>query len=328
MLQNGTAVATVSVSSTDTIANFLSKLNSNGITSTITSDGTITINNSNGKYVKGTLADNLGITCNESTTTVVNGKTTTSTEAISVTTTISKTVAMEQTSCGLNDEQITVTSTKSIPSKNTTLHDLFTNKGGENDIGRYTVYVYDRSNNIIGTTGVNQNSTINDFVGLLKGYGVDVDYNENTGQFSISNTGYRFGVKDSSGNVNQSAINYFKKIGFYVSNQGAFGYTSSDLSIYHYTTQTITTTATGNTKLTEYGMMGSGVNYYVTLSNNKTITFTDEATTTIGDILKAFNENKITAHLNHDGQIVIGSSRDRVYITGINEEVQDCSLMF
>ena len=171
---------------------------------------------------------------------------------------------------------ITQTATATLNSR---LTDLGVKAG---DIG----ITVDSQEHIISIT---ENDTLSSFITKLQGIGVESSYNENTGVFSINlNDGE---IRDIDGTGIIDALNLV----------GQSGYESTFLETS--TSETIVTTATGDTKLSELGEINAG--NIVVNANDTSYTIAIDENTTLKDLVDSLRANGIDAKLTSDGVLTI-----------------------
>lgn len=136
----GTAIRTISVTGTDTIGSFFDDLKANGIDGTI-SNGVITLNSEQGRYITGALANSLGLDT-QTVTEVVN-------------TTQSSTIGIVHTDTVLADLTSTLGAIGAITGS------------GQN------ILIYDENRTCIGTiSNLTTSSTVEDMFNALKAWGI------------------------------------------------------------------------------------------------------------------------------------------------------------
>ena len=177
-----------------------------------------------------------------------------------------------------------------------TLNSRLTNLGVKaGDIG----ITVDSQEHIISIT---ENDTLSSFITKLQGIGVESSYNENTGVFSINlNDGE---IRDIDGTGIIDALNLV----------GQSGYESTFLETS--TSETIVTTATGDTKLSELGEINAG--NIVVNANDTSYTIAIDENTTLKDLVDSLRANGIDAELTSDGVLTIRDAEiEDIGATGI-----------
>ena len=138
---------------------------------------------------------------------------------------------------------------------------------------------------------ITENDTISTFIEKLQNIGVKASYNEKTGIFSVdvSATAIDEGNTDIVKALHLGGVNE--------------GYTSKDLTTEK--TDTIYSAATESTKMSELGVNAGTItinandkDYNIAITNN----------TTLGDFVKALNDNKIDATLDKTGVLTISDA--------------------
>ncbi len=138
---------------------------------------------------------------------------------------------------------------------------------------------------------ITENDTISTFIEKLQNIGVKASYNEKTGIFSVdvSATAIDEGNTDIVKALHLGGVNE--------------GYTSKDLTTVK--TDTIYSAATESTKMSELGVNAGTItinandkDYNIAITNN----------TTLGDFVKALNDNKIDATLDKTGVLTISDA--------------------
>ena len=138
---------------------------------------------------------------------------------------------------------------------------------------------------------ITENDTISTFIEKLQNIGVKASYNEKTGIFSVdvSATAIDEGNTDIVKALHLGGVNE--------------GYTSKDLTTTK--TDTVYSAATESTKMSELGVKAGTItinandkDYNIAITNN----------TTLGDFIKALNDNKIEATLDKTGVFTISDA--------------------
>ena len=138
---------------------------------------------------------------------------------------------------------------------------------------------------------ISENDTISTFIEKLQNIGVKASYNEKTGIFSVdvSATAIDEGNTDIVKALHLGGVNE--------------GYTSKDLTTTK--TDTVYSAATESTKMSELGVKAGTVTIG---ANDKDYNITITNTTTLGDFIKALNDNKIEAALDKTGVLTISDA--------------------
>ena len=138
---------------------------------------------------------------------------------------------------------------------------------------------------------ITENDTISTFIEKLQNIGVKASYNEKTGIFSVdvSATAIDEGNTDIVKALHLGGVNE--------------GYTSKDLTTTK--TDTVYSAATESTKMSELGVKAGTVTIR---ANDKDYNITISNTTTLGNFIKALNDNKIEATLDKTGVFTISDA--------------------
>lgn len=138
---------------------------------------------------------------------------------------------------------------------------------------------------------ITENDTISTFIEKLQNVGVKASYNEKTGIFSVdvSATAIDEGNTDIVKALHLGGVNE--------------GYTSKDLTTTK--TDTVYSAATESTKMSELGVKAGTVTIR---ANDKDYNITINNTTTLGNFIKALNDNKIEATLDKTGVLTISDA--------------------
>lgn len=139
---------------------------------------------------------------------------------------------------------------------------------------------------------ITENDTISTFIKKLQNIGVKASYNEKTGIFSVdvSATAIDEGNTDIVKALHLGGVNE--------------GYTSKDLTTEK--TDTIYSAATESTKMSELGVKAGTITINANDKDDNKITITNN--TTLGDFIKALNDNKIDATLDKTGMLTISDA--------------------
>lgn len=139
---------------------------------------------------------------------------------------------------------------------------------------------------------ITENDTISTFIEKLQNIGVKASYNEKTGIFSVdvSATAIDEGTTDIVKALHLGGVNE--------------GYTSKDLTTTK--TDTVYSAATESTKLSELGVKAGTITINANDKDDNKITITNN--TTLGDFIKALNDNKIDATLDKTGMLTISDA--------------------
>lgn len=138
---------------------------------------------------------------------------------------------------------------------------------------------------------ITENDTISTFIEKLQNIGVKASYNEKTGIFSVdvSATAIDEGNTDIVKALHLGGVNE--------------GYTSKDLTTTK--TDTVYSAATESTKMSELGVKAGTITIN---ANDKDYNITISNTTTLGNFIKALNDNKIEATLDKTGVFTISDA--------------------
>ena len=140
---------------------------------------------------------------------------------------------------------------------------------------------------------ITENDTVQSFVDKLNNIGVNASYNEKTGLFSMDIDANAINDIDNTGIVDAFHLEGVNE-----------GYESNSLNTS--TTDTIFSAATQDTTLSELGVK----NGVITVNaNDADYYFTINSNTTLGDIIKQFNDNNIYAALSEDGYFIIQDAK-------------------
>lgn len=146
----------------------------------------------------------------------------------------------------------------------------------------------------VGATSTNitigENDTISSLIGKLRNIGVDANYNENSGIFSVKLN--RSQIDDTISNTGICDILNLTQTG---------GWESSALEIVD--TETIVSAATASTKLSELGTINAG-NIEVK-SNGITSTIAIDGNTTLGELINNLKDKGVNAELSSDGVFTV-----------------------
>ena len=147
------------------------------------------------------------------------------------------------------------------------------------------------------TVTIGENDTISNFITKMKNIGVDANYSETSGIFSINLPSGAIDdtlTKHSDGTVGTGIVDALHL-------KSTDGYESSDLKITN--SETIVTSATGNTKLSELGTIKSG-NIQVK-ANGTSYTFAINGNTTLANLINKLQSFEVDANLSSDGVLQI-----------------------
>ena len=147
------------------------------------------------------------------------------------------------------------------------------------------------------TVTIGEDDTIGDFINKLQQIGVSANYNESTGIFSINLDSSAIDdtlTVQNDGTVGTGIIDALN-----LSETG--GYESSELKLTN--TQTITVTATGDTKLSELGGINAG--QIQIDSNDASFTINIDEDMTLKELVEALQSKGIEAVLGKDGVLQI-----------------------
>ena len=138
---------------------------------------------------------------------------------------------------------------------------------------------------------ITENDTISTFIEKLQNIGVKASYNEKTGIFSVdvSATAIDEGNTDIVKALHLGGVNE--------------GYTSKDLTTTK--TDTVYSAATESTKMSELGVKAGTITIN---ANDKDYNIAINNNTTLGDFIKALNDNKIDATLDKTGMLTISDA--------------------
>ena len=147
------------------------------------------------------------------------------------------------------------------------------------------------------TVTIGENDTISNFITKMKNIGVDANYSETSGIFSINLPSGAIDdtlTKHADGTVGTGIVDalHLKSTG---------GYESSDLKITN--SETIVTSATGNTKLSELGTIKSGD--IQVKANGTSYTFAINDNTTLANLINNLQSFGVDANLSSDGVLQI-----------------------
>ena len=147
------------------------------------------------------------------------------------------------------------------------------------------------------TVTIGENDTISNFITKMKNIGVDASYSEASGVFSINLSSGAIDdtlTKHADGTVGTGIVDalHLKSTG---------GYESSDLKITN--SETIVTSATGNTKLSELGTIKSGD--IQVKANGTSYTFAINDNTTLANLINNLQSFGVDANLSSDGVLQI-----------------------
>ena len=144
----------------------------------------------------------------------------------------------------------------------------------------------DSTEHIISIT---ENDTISSLITKLQNAGAEASFNEKTGVFSI--------------NLDNGAINDIDNTGIIdaLHLESASGYESTFLETS--TSETIVTTATGDTKISELGEINAG--NIIVNANDTSYTIGIDANTTLQDLIDELRANGVDAELTSDGVFTI-----------------------
>lgn len=147
------------------------------------------------------------------------------------------------------------------------------------------------------TITIGENDTISNFITKMKNIGVDANYSETSSIFSINLPSGAIDdtlTKHPDGTVGTGIVDalHLKSTG---------GYESSDLKITN--SETIVTSATVNTKLSELGTIKSG-NIQVK-ANGTSYTFAINGNTTLANLINKLQSFEVDANLSSDGVLQI-----------------------
>ena len=192
----GNAITTINVTGTDTIGSFFDDLKANGIDATL-SNGVISLESADGRYITGALANALGLDI-QTVTEVVN---------------------------------TSQSSTLSVTHTDTVLADITSTLG---DIGAITgsgqnILIYDENQTVIGTIStLTTSSTVGDMIDALKEWGINASITNGVISFYSETGRYAAGtIMDNLGVTVESGMNKTITIAETVTSSGQISYTQN-----------------------------------------------------------------------------------------------------
>ena len=196
--EDGTALGTVTVTSTMTFGEFLGGLSQYGLEGSML-DGVIRLTGTAGEYATGDILNSLGIGTTTIVTTSTVGMTSSSSSALSYTDTI------QATEDSLIADYITLPSNRNV-------------------------VIYNSSNNAVGTVSVTNTMTFGQLFSALSEYGIDGDIHDGVIKFTSDNGEYATGAVLNSLGITTEAVVTTLTVGMSATSDRVMSYTENVLA--------------------------------------------------------------------------------------------------